>query len=248
MTDSYQINVSGADAKTVVIPPVDGKDGMALGPAGNGKDGVAAKFDHTCEQQATPGLPGNPGTAAPSADSGANGGNAFNVTITCSEYSGAPLTLLANGGAGANGNSGGKGGNGSNGGNAGKQPAKACTDVIPGGVGGNAGAGGNAGGAGDGGNAGDVVVVFGTALSGVPVSAVSNGGKPGLFGQPGGPGKAGQGGIGSDGNPASSGVMAGGGASGGGGKGGYGGSFNASSDSTKPARYVKISVMAHTGS
>src|SRR5262245_8090830 len=118
MADSYQINVSGPDAQTVVITPVNGIDGTPLGPAGNGKDGQAG-FDNTCKVQATPGCPGNLGTGAPPADSGAKGGNAFSVTITCSEYSGGPLTLLNNGGAGADGNSGGRGGSGSDGGNAG---------------------------------------------------------------------------------------------------------------------------------
>jgi hypothetical protein len=42
--------------------------------------------------------------------------------------------------------------------------------------------------------------------------------------------------------------MAGGGASGTGGKGGYGGSFKADEDATQPTHYLKISVMAHTGS
>jgi len=248
MADSYQINVSGPDAKTVVIPPVNGIDGTPLGPAGNGKDGVAGKFDHTCEQQATPGLPGNFGTGAPPADSGASGANAFNVTITCSEYSGGTLMLLNNGGAGADGNSGGKGGSGSDGGNAGKQPAKACTDVIAGGTGGNAGRGGAAGKAGDGGNAGDIAVVYGPGFSDNPVSAISNGGKAGMYGQPGLPGTPGKGGMGSDGTQASSGAAAGGGASGGGGKGGYGGSFEANPDKKMPGTYLKISVMAHTGS
>lgn len=240
MATSFDVSVSGAKAKTAIVPPVDGIDGEALGPKGNGADGVADKF-HACTQQAGPGLPGNFGTGALPADSGANGGDAPSVTITCSQYAGDPLVLVNNGGDGADASSGGNGGKGSDGGNAGSQP-KGCTQTITGGTGGAAGQGGNAGSGGRAGNAGDIVIVYGSDFASVPVSATSNGGNPGKFGQPGAAGTPGKGGLGSDGTAAASGGRAGGGASGKGGDGGYGGSFNATQDSTKPASYLKISV------
>jgi hypothetical protein len=240
MATSFDVTVSGAKAQTAIVPPVNGKDGLPLGAAGNGANGQADAF-HKCTMQAGPGLPGNPGIGAPPANSGANGGDAYSVIITCSQYAGDPLALLNNGGDGADASSGGNGGNGSDGGNAGTQP-KGCTQTIAGGVGGGAGQGGNAGSGGKAGNAGDIVVIYGSSFTSVPISATSNGGNPGKFGQPGLPGTPGKGGLGSDGTAAGSGGAAGGGAFGKGGDGGYGGSFNATQDSTKPSGYLKISV------
>jgi hypothetical protein len=245
MTVDYDLNVSGSKAQTVVNTPVNGKNGEPLGPAGNGKDGQADLW-HKCVQPAGPGQPGNAGFGAPPADGGANGGNAVSVTITCSEYSGDPVSLLNMGGDGATGNTGGVGGSGSSGGNAGKQP-KGCNDVISGGIGGAAGSGGNAGAGGKAGNAGDVVVVYGSGFSQVPISAQSGGGQVGMFGQPGQAGTPGTGGLNSDGTSALSGSAAGGGGSGKAGDGGYGGSFKATTDPNKPPRYLMISVQTHVG-
>jgi hypothetical protein len=244
MAGTYDLNVSGAKAQTIVITPVNGKDGAPLGPAGDGPDGKAQY--KTCTQQAGPGLPGNEGTTAPTAQGGANGGDAVTATITCSEYSGGKLALLNHGGDGADGNSGGAGGKGSAGGKAGNQPT-GCKQLIYGGIGGAAGGGGNAGGAGKGGNASDVVVISGSGFSSPPVTADSAGGNPGKVGTPGNAGNPGQGGLNSDGTQNSSGAQGGGGASGTAGAGGYGGSFKAYTDTKKPSTYLKISVQSHLG-
>lgn len=244
MSDTYDVNVSGANAQTVVIPPVNGKDGDPLGPAGDGADGTAQ--NKTCVQQAGPGLPGNGGSGAPSAPGGANGGDAYTVTITCSEYSGAPLSLRNWGGNGGNGNDGGAGGKGSDGGKAGNQPT-GCKQLIYGGIGGAAGSGGNAGGAGKGGNASDVVVVYGSGFSALPVTADSKGGNPGKVGQPGTAGTPGKGGLNSDGTQNYSGSAGGGGSSGTAGAGGYGGSFTGNTDKSQGPTYLKISVQSHLG-
>jgi hypothetical protein len=239
MASSYDLNVSGSKAQTVVKPPVNGKDGQPLGPDGNGANGTASAWG--CTTPAGIGQPGNYGHGAPPADNGDNGGDAYSVTITCSEYSGAPLNLLNSGGDGATGQNGGTGGKGSDGGNAGKQP-KACKGVIQGGVGGASGSGGNAGGGGKAGNAGDVVVVYGSGFTQVPISADSSGGNAGGVGQPGPAGTPGKGGLNSDGSSAMVGSMGGAGQSGKAGDGGYGGSFSASADPSKPANYLMISV------
>src|SRR5208283_4880069 len=102
MTTTYDLNVSGPSGQPDPQTPVNGKDGLPLGPSGNGADGKQSWW--TCEQPAGPGLPGNSGHPAPPAGNGNNGLDAYSVVITCQEYSGAPLNLLNAGGDGAAGN------------------------------------------------------------------------------------------------------------------------------------------------
>ena len=240
MPTHYDIIVSGKDAPDIVVTPVPGKDGKVLGPEGNGTPGKAGWF--TCEDQAGPGQPGNHGWGAPQAEAGANGQPAWTVTIECSEFSGAPLSLCNNGGHGAKGQDGGKGGDGTDGGNAGHQPWH-CKDLVLGGIGGDAGSGGNAGPGGNGGNAANVTVWTGKDLTGTPVGGDNRGGTQGKAGDYGAPGKPGTGGKNSDGSLASSGANPGSGLPAKDGDPGKGGTF-AQRGSSKPSTYLKIAIIS----
>lgn len=196
MSSSYDFVISGKDGADAPNPKTPGKNGEALGPAGNGAPGEA--FLWWCEKQAGVGKPGNRGDTAPPAASGGNADDAHAVILTCNSFEGKSFSLLVYGGNGGRGGDGGVGGDGGAGGNAGKQP-KQCTEVIYGGVGGNSGAGGTAGNGGCGGNSADVSVICGPNLSTSLLSTTNNGGKPGLAGTPGDGGTPGPGGKNSDG-------------------------------------------------
>jgi len=242
MATTYDLDMSGLNGVPNPEKPVDGTDGLPLGPSGNGAPGQGSKY--TCDQDAGPGLSGNAGLQAPGAKNGANGNDAYTVTITCAAFSGAGLTLLKSGGDGAVGNDGGKGGTGSAGGNAGKQPA-GCKQVISGGIGGAAGKGGAAGSGGKAGNGGNVNVVYGPGIASLPVAPTGVGGIGGLPGKYGAPGTPGKGGLDSDGTPNLSGATGSYGAQGGLGKGGKSGSFTSTQDPKQGSSYLMISVQTN---
>lgn len=246
MASSYDIVVSGTKAQAVVIPPVNGKDGEPLGPAGNGSPGVAGTgvYSKTCVTQATPGETGNFGLNAPAAQGGNNGASAFTVTITCNSYSGDPLNIANLGGDGSDGNDGGAGGKGSDGGKAGTQP-KPCKQFVTGGPGGRSGNGGAAGNGGDAGSAADINVIYGPGISGVPAGATGASGVPGKAGVAGLTGTPGAGGLNSDGTSADPGGTGGPGASGIPGTIGYAGSFNATPGTNVPDTYLQIATTSH---
>lgn len=240
MPDNYDLVVSGTVGKDAPNPMTKGVNGDPLGPDGNGAPGESGWFK--CKKPAGPGKRGNQGQQAPNADSGGNGGDVSPLTLTCSQFQGGTLSVLVRGGNGGRGGSGGKGGDGSTGGNAGKQPGE-CTQIIPGGTGGGSGGGGNAGAGGCGGNAADVTAIYGPQLGGSAVSVMNIGGTPGIVGNAGDPGDVGAGGLNSDGTRALDGAQGPGGLPAQSGPPGYGGSFQSSSDPSKPANYLSLSVV-----
>lgn len=240
MSDHFDIDVSGTDAIGGKIDPVAGRDGLPLGPDGNGAPGKAGWFE--CKEQAGIGQPGNHGWGAPPAAAGGNGKPAWTVTIECAQFEGLPLALRNNGGNGAAGQDGGKGGDGRAGGDAGHQP-RLCRDLILGGIGGDAGKGGNAGPGGNGGHAANVTVWTGSGLTGIPLGSDNRGGKQGKAGSVGSPGTPGAGGRNSDGTQAAGGANPGSGLPALDGAPGKSGTFSQVA-SSKPGTYLKIAIIS----
>ena len=239
MAEHFDINVSGSDGASITAIPLNGVDGKTLGPAGNGKASKSGIYG--CDTEPSIGQPGHHGDPAPQVDAASNGGDCADVTITCNEYVGLPLNIRNIGGDGGDGGDAGQGGNGSDGGNAGANKGH-CKQFAAGGIGGNSWVGGDAGLGGHGGNAGDIVVVVGPGISQQGPRATTQGGKAGKAGQPGNGGIPGKGGLNSDCTQADPGAAAGPGAYARPAKSGASGSFKQTSDTSKPASYIKIGM------